>query len=178
MLVLVGKSGSGKTTIEEELIQKYGFKRAISHTTRAKREKDIEGYNYFFVSKEEMDRLNKEGKLAERIEYLGEVYALVKEQCKDDRVVVVAPEGLRQLCEKEDLDIFSVYIDVDEDIRKERMLNRGDSLENVEKRIKNDDEIFDCVLDKVNVVMLNNQDDVSYITKRVLDSYNTYKGKK
>lgn len=171
MLVLVGKSGTGKTTIEEKLIQEHGFKRAISHTTRPKRENDIDGYNYFFVSKEEMERLRQEGKLAERIEYLGEVYALVKEQCKNDRVVVVAPEGLRQLKEKEDLDIFSVYLTVSEDIRYSRMLVRGDSVENVEKRIKNDDLVFDGVEDKVNVIIENNGDNIEEIVQQILNVY-------
>lgn len=176
MLVLVGKSGSGKTTIEEELIQKHGFKRAISHTTRPKREKDIDGYNYFFVTKEEMEKLRQENKLAERIEYLGEVYALTKEQCKDDRVVVVAPDGLMQLKEKNDLDIFSIYIDVSEDVRYKRMINRGDSIENVEKRIKNDDSIFDGIAEKeVDIKLCNDSNDVNAIVKIVLEKYEEYK---
>ena len=171
MLVLIGKSGSGKTTIEDIMITKYAMQRAISHTTRPKREQDVDGINYFFVSKEEMERLNRIGELAERIEYLDNVYALCKEQCKTDRVVVVAPEGLYQLLEKDDLSIFSVYIDVDRNIREERMRHRGDSAEDIEKRLKNDDEIFDGVVDKVSLVVTNNGTDAYSMAEKIYRAY-------
>ena len=172
MLVLVGKSGSGKTTIEDIMIKKYGMVRAISHTTREKRENDIDGVNYFFVSKEEMERLNKAGELAERIEYLDNVYALCKEQCRTDRVVVVAPEGLKQLLEKDDLDIFSVFIDVDREVREQRMFNRGDSTESVQKRIENDDRIFDGMESLTNIILKNNGDNPFFISELIWDMYN------
>ena len=174
MLVLVGKSGSGKTTIEDIMIHKYGMTRAISHTTREKRENDVDGVNYFFVSKEEMERLNQAGELAERIEYIGNVYALCKEQCKTDRVVVVAPEGLKQLLEKEDLDIFSVFIDVDKEVRENRMLSRGDTKEDVEKRILNDDAIFDGMESLTTIILKNNGEDVNAISEKIWGMYMKY----
>ena len=174
MLVLIGKSGSGKTTIEDIMIHRYNMVRAISHTTRPKRENDVEGVNYFFVSNEEMQRMYEQGELAERIDYIGNVYALCKEQCKTDKVVVVAPEGLKQLLEKDDLDVFSVYLDVTMCVRKSRMLARGDSDEDVEKRIKNDDAIFDGTESKVNLVLENNGDNVDEISEIVWKEYNRY----
>lgn len=172
MLVLMGKSGSGKTTIEDIMIHKYGMTRAISHTTRAKRDLDVDGVNYFFVSKEEMERMNQAGELAERIEYLDNVYALCKEQCKTDRVVVVAPEGLKQLLAKDDLDIFSVFIDVDREVRRERMLSRGDSEADVDKRVLNDDAIFDGTESMTTVVLKNNGADVNAIAEEIWNMYN------
>ena len=43
MIVLVGESGSGKTTIREKLVSMPIFTKAISCTTRPKREQEIEG---------------------------------------------------------------------------------------------------------------------------------------
>lgn len=171
MLALIGKSGAGKTTIEDTLIREYGFQRAISHTSREKRVNDVEGVNYYFVTKEEMEKLWANGELVERIDYMGNIYGFVESECKPDRVVAVVPDGLRQLNERNDLDIFSVYLDVSRDNRKARMLGRGDSLENVEKRLANDDEVFMGVESMVSVVINNDNKTIDEIVAEILSNY-------
>ena len=172
MLALIGKSGSGKTTIEDTLIREYGFKRAISHTSREKRVNDVEGVNYYFVSKAEMERLWETGELVERVDYLDNIYGFVESECKPDRVVAVLPDGLKQLNRRKDLNIFSVYLDVSYDVRKERMSGRGDSDENVEKRLKNDDEVFAGVESMVDLVINNDDKTIEEIVNIILKEYN------
>ena len=41
-------------------------------------------------------------------------------------MVVVEPEGLKQLREKEDINIFAIYLYASEETRKQRMIGRGD----------------------------------------------------
>lgn len=171
MLALIGKSGSGKTTIEDTLIREYGFKRAISHTSREKRVNDVEGVNYYFVSKAEMERLWETGELVERVDYLDNIYGFVESECKPDRVVAVLPDGLKQLNKRKDLNIFSVYLDVSYDVRKERMSGRGDSDENVEKRLRNDDEVFAGVESMVDLVINNDDKTIEEIVDEILKSY-------
>ena len=171
MLALIGKSGSGKTTIEDTLIREYGFKRAISHTSREKRANDVEGVNYYFVSKAEMERLWETGELVERVDYLDNIYGFVESECKPDRVVAVLPDGLKQLNRRKDLNIFSVYLDVSYDIRKERMSGRGDSDENVEKRLRNDDEVFAGVESMVDLVINNDNKTIEAIVDEILKAY-------
>lgn len=171
MLALIGKSGSGKTTIEDTLIREYGFKRAISHTSREKRVNDVEGVNYYFVSKAEMERLWETGELVERVDYLDNIYGFVESECKPDRVVAVLPDGLKQLNRRKDLNIFSVYLDVSYDVRKERMSGRGDSDENVEKRLRNDDEVFAGVESMVDLVINNDDKTIEEIVDEILKSY-------
>ena len=171
MLALIGKSGAGKTTIEDALIREYGFQRAISHTSREKRVNDVEGVNYYFVSKEEMERLWANGELVERIDYLGNIYGFVESECKPDRVVAVVPDGLRQLNERKDLDIFSVYLDVSYDVRKSRMSGRGDSEESIEERLRVDDEVFAGVESMVNLVVNNDDKTIDEIVEIILDNY-------
>lgn len=172
MLALIGKSGSGKTTIEDTLIREHGFKRAISHTSREKRVNDVEGVNYYFVSKAEMERLWETGELVERVDYLDNIYGFVESECKPDRVVAVLPDGLKQLNRRKDLNIFSVYLDVSYDVRKERMSGRGDSDENVEKRLKNDDEVFAGVESIVDLVINNDDKTIEEIVNIILKEYN------
>ncbi len=51
MLLLVGKSASGKDTIQKELI-KMGMKAVVSYTTRSPRKGEIDGIAYHFITKE------------------------------------------------------------------------------------------------------------------------------
>ena len=93
--------------------------------------------------------------------------------------MVVAPEGLKQLVAKDDLDIFSVFLDVNREVRLERMLNRGDSQEDAEFRINNDDAIFDGSESMVSVVLDNSYKSVDEVTEEVYKLYQDYsKGKK
>lgn len=59
VLIIVGPSGVGKgtliTRIREEFPDKFAFK--ISHTTRNKREGEIHGKHYYFISKEEFENV-------------------------------------------------------------------------------------------------------------------------
>ena len=48
MIILVGESASGKSTIEKILTEKYGYKKTISYTTRQPRDGEINGVNYHF----------------------------------------------------------------------------------------------------------------------------------
>ena len=60
VLVIVGPSGVGKgtliTKVREEFPEKFAFK--ISHTTRNKRDGEVDGKHYYFVSKEEFITVN------------------------------------------------------------------------------------------------------------------------
>ena len=53
MLVLVGPSASGKSAIVKCLESKYGIKKFITCTTRPMRVGEINGVDYFFMTKEE-----------------------------------------------------------------------------------------------------------------------------
>ena len=52
MVILSSPSGAGKTTITKKIQQKYqSFKISVSHTTRKPRPNEIDGVDYYFVSK-------------------------------------------------------------------------------------------------------------------------------
>jgi len=84
IFILSGPSGSGKTTLRDLLfkdktLKKKGFVKAVSLTTRPKRDNEKEGRDYFFVSKKKFFSLRKEGKILEWTRYLGYYYATKKE---------------------------------------------------------------------------------------------------
>ena len=60
MVILSSPSGVGKTTITKKIQQKYpNFKISVSVTTRPPRSNEVEGVDYFFVSKEKFSKLRK-----------------------------------------------------------------------------------------------------------------------
>lgn len=74
LVVLSGASGVGKSTVVDRLIARAGGKvrRSISATTRAPRDGEIPGVDYFFVSPEEFDAMR--GDLLESAEVHGSRY--------------------------------------------------------------------------------------------------------
>ena len=65
LVVISGPSGAGKTTIIKKLFEDKDLKDklmfSVSHTTRKKREGEVEGQDYFFVSEEEFMRMVERG---------------------------------------------------------------------------------------------------------------------
>ena len=55
MVILSSPSGVGKTTITKKIQQKYqNFKISISSTTRSPRSNEVDGIDYYFVSKKKL----------------------------------------------------------------------------------------------------------------------------
>lgn len=168
-IVLLGASGSGKSTIEDELCC-LGAKNAISHTTRPYRSGEVNGKDYFFVSEKFMKELIKRDFMVEYAVYNGYYYALSKESLKESNIIVIEPQGLKSLKEK-NIKICSFYVKVSEENRKQRMLKRGDSLESIENRLANDREAFKDVEKEVDYIIpenLNKEETVNFILSSTL----------
>jgi guanylate kinase len=77
-------SGAGKTSLVKALVGRNAAARiSVSHTTRAKRPGEVEGQDYYFVSKDEfMKRVNVGGFL-EHAEVFGNYYG-TSQQAVDD----------------------------------------------------------------------------------------------
>lgn len=154
MIVLIGESASGKSTIEKELVKK-SYKKIISYTTRPIRKNEIDGIDYHYISVEEFKNKLSNGFFAENTIYNDWYYGIAKQDCIDDAVVVVEPHGFRQLIKLKDLHIISFYIKVDERERLIRMVKRGDNLLEVFRRIFSDQGVFQFIDKEVDYVVDN-----------------------
>ena len=81
-------SGCGKSTLCDMLLQEYfDMSYSISCTTRPPRENEEDGVDYYFVSREEFERMIEENAFLEHAEYVGNCYgtprAAVEKQLKD-----------------------------------------------------------------------------------------------
>ena len=79
VILISGPSGVGKGTVVKEILRdrdKYAL--SISATTRNKREGEVDGVSYFFISKEEFRSRIEQGLMLEYAEYCGNFYGTPK----------------------------------------------------------------------------------------------------
>ena len=70
LLVLMGKSCSGKDTITNELINKHGYEKFVPYTTRPMRDGEIQDQTYHFISEDEFINKINDGFFLEYRKYL------------------------------------------------------------------------------------------------------------
>ena len=76
LLVIVAPSGAGKTSLVKALLeQRRGIELSISFTTRAPRQGETEGVDYFYVDRPEFERRRAAGEFLEWAEVHGNLYA-------------------------------------------------------------------------------------------------------
>ena len=86
MLILSSPSGAGKTTLSKKIQQKHkNFKISVSHTTRKPRSNEVEGVDYFFISKGEFEKRIKDDKFYEYAKIFDNYYGTSKKNIDDLR---------------------------------------------------------------------------------------------
>ena len=137
---LMGKSATGKDTIAREILKNSELKSIILFTTRPIRTNEINGRDYYFVSQEELNRLELDGKVIEKRTYKtvhGDwTYATVNENNVFDLdnnsyFILNTLEGYKQLTSYFGQDkVVPIYIWVPFDIRLDRAFSREEQQEN------------------------------------------------
>lgn len=159
MLVLIGASASGKTETAKFLMDHYGIKKIITCTTRKPREGEVNDVDYHFLSMERFEKLKEEGKFLETAFYAGNYYGTLKKDVGDNKVACVDPNGAREYRAYLKKDMFCIYLDASERMRRKRMLEkRKDAPEMVEARLKKDKEIFNQSVKDLADVVIDTED--------------------
>ena len=167
MIVLVGESGSGKTTIREKLVSMPIFTKAISCTTRSRREQEIEGEDYCFLATEDFQNKIINNYFVEYAEYNMNYYGLPSNQIQENKVAIVEPQGVEALTQKFGKDIVVFYLQSSEKTRKNRMLKRGDSLDKIEQRLILDRERFRNIEEFVDRKINTEEDSIEEIVDKI-----------
>ena len=142
LLCLIGKSGSGKSTIAERLNRRFGYVQAKSYTTRPVRVDDGNDINtHTFITREQIADFQDD--IVAYNEYNNNAYFVTRKMLEGCNLYVVDKEGLIQLYKNyHDKDILAIYIDCDSSIASRRMAERGDTDEQIMKRLQYDEKAF------------------------------------
>ena len=144
LLVISGLSAAGKGTIAKELIIRHDdFVLSISATTREKRGNEIDGEDYFFVSKDKFEDMIKKDELIEYACYVNNFYGTPKKYVEDklksgkNVILEIEMQGALQIKKIYNDAVLIFFIPKDAKTQRERLINRKrESLEQIEERIK------------------------------------------
>ena len=156
IIVLVGKTASGKTTVANELCKNHGYKRIITYTTRPMRDNEVQDVDYHFISDEQFNKMVENNEFTEYKRYntahgvwsYGSVITSEQELSDDCYVIIFTPQGLRDLSKKMSRYI-AFYLNVSFESQLERLKKRGDEEQQIIKRLINDAKDFENVFDIV-----------------------------
>ena len=144
LVVISGPSGVGKGTVRKALfnLPKHNLVYSVSMTTREKREGEIDGVDYYFVSKDEFIQRRKAGKFLETAEFVGNYYGTpldkVNEQLDAGNEVVleIEVEGAIQVKRKVPDCVMIFIVPPGKQALYDRLKRRGtESEEVIEERI-------------------------------------------
>lgn len=187
ILILCGKSGSGKDAILKKLVER-GFTPIVSTTSRPIRSGETDGVEYNFVSREKFEKLIEYNELIEYRTYdtlVGGVpdvwyYGIVKTTLdeREKYVVILDVKGTTEFVRHFGKDsCYVAYITAPDDIRTERAMSRG-SFDQYEwdRRMKADCIDFnnDAVSSVANIV-IDNSGDLDECVDEVEDYFFLYR---
>ena len=148
MIILSSPSGAGKTTLVKKISQEKNYKISVSHTTREPRENEINGKDYFFVSKKKFQELINQNAFLEFAEVFKNLYGSTKQQVFNNLdnghnvLFDIDWQGAQQIREQTlSYDLISFFIlPPSKKVLLQRLISRG---ENKEDNIKIRMEEFD-----------------------------------
>lgn len=142
LAIISGFSGAGKGTVVNKLLEKDNYAVSISATTREPRQREVDGKNYFFKSRDEFENMIENNQLIEYAEYVGNYYGTPRDYVFKkleegyDVILEIEMQGALKVKEKfpETALIFITPPSADE--LKKRLVGRGtETIEQIDKRM-------------------------------------------
>lgn len=174
VIAICGPAGSGKDTLARTLADKYQINNIVSCTTRPKRKGEIEGINYFYLTKEEFNNKFKSGEMFEVTNFNGWLYGTAKTSFKEEawNVGVFNPAGLQSLMCSGEVESYMICLMTSNKERLLRQLNREENpdINEIIRRYqadKQDFENFRRNFPHCNYFVNNTQEDLNSILQTV-----------
>jgi hypothetical protein len=178
MLVLMGKSASGKTEVAQILVKKYDFHSVVTYTTRKPRAGEIPDVTYHYITVEDFKQKIKEGFFAEWKQYIvnNEIwyYGSAKEDLEnadDNTVIILTPDGVRDI-KKNGVKATVVYLYANLSTIKKRLKVRNDKNDKANERIQRDLNDFKDAEILANKIVYNNDEmNIDNVAESVVEQY-------
>lgn len=142
VIALVGKSGAGKDYCMRRMAELNNYHIIVSSTTRPKRDYEIEGVDYHFLTEKEFAA----ARFLETTSFNGWHYGARYEDLNPDRINigVFDPTGLKSLAAQDDIYLKIIYVKASDKTRLLRQLNReaNPDVKEIVRRFSTDEEDF------------------------------------
>ena len=177
LVILMGKAGSGKDSLMREVIKRMPELHEIVHfTTRPKREHEVDGVNYYFISRNDFGMKVLSGDMIECTEFNDWFYGTDYDCLNEDKINigVFNPEGVDNLGYRPDVRALIFYIQTNDKERLLRQLKREDNpdVEEIIRRYGTDKKDFMGIEDDFEdvIVLENNKPaDFSICVSKIID---------
>lgn len=173
--VFIGPSGSGKTSLASELFEPN--QKIITYTTRHPRKGERDQIDYYFVTESQFEQMIKNDAFVEWDEYAGEKYGSSKAEVmhkleQGDCYIILTAAGFWSFYHTFGSCIQPVFVKISKKQLKERFLKRGDTQEQIQKRLalfeKDMQEI--TLLERVpQLMILTNNNDLEKTKKQFIN---------
>lgn len=181
LIALYGKSASGKDTIAKAIVSKLPeiTHFVVSATTRPRRENEVDGVDYHFLTDAEMLKKIMNFEIIEASTHKW-VYGTLDSEIKADKIniAVLNMEGIDILIENRDIEVIPVMIQTSDKTRLLRSLQREDNpnCNEIVRRFSADQKDFENQPFEPKIVFRNdNEDDFNYamqeLSKIVVQKY-------
>ncbi|MFO1008744.1 MAG: guanylate kinase [Planctomycetota bacterium] len=171
MVVVSGPSGAGKSTICKRLLQDPRIVFSVSATTRKRREGEVDGRDYHFLSRDEFRAKVERGEFIEWAEVYGNLYGTLRKPMQTTLdsgktcLLEIDVQGALQLKAIGEPGIYVFIAPPDFEVLRQRLVQRNsETPEALERRLhKAEDEYRERV--KYDHVVVN--DDLEHAVQRV-----------
>jgi guanylate kinase len=144
LLVMSSPSGAGKTTLSRRLLDAdSGITMSVSVTTRKARPGEVDGRDYFFITKQRFAEMRDRGELLEYAEVFGNLYGTPRQPVDlalakgRDVLFDIDWQGTQQLAQAMEDDLVRLFIlPPSVDVLQDRLISRAqDTMTVVAKRM-------------------------------------------
>jgi guanylate kinase len=139
--IISAPSGSGKSTLVNELLKKVSdLEFSISYTTRAPRGSETNGRQYYFISRDEFEKMIREGAFLEHAEVFGNYYGTARrflqqaEEHGRDLLLDIDVQGAKQIQDKLPQATSIFILPPNRKILEERLRKRSEDTDEVIQR--------------------------------------------
>lgn len=144
LFVISASSGTGKTTLAKKLMKEdKNLVQSISVTTRPPRPKEVQGKDYFFVSRKEFQAIRGKKGFLEWANVFGHSYGTPKKQVEDhvkrgcDVLLLIDVQGAKQVKKTKPDAVFIFLVPPSKEELKRRLIRRGtESTQEINRRYR------------------------------------------
>lgn len=144
-VVLSGPSGAGKSTLLKMLMKEFDnvFGFSVSHTTRNPRSGEVNGKDYHFVTREEMQQGIDQGQFIESAEFSGNLYGTSKSAVhavQRQNLICILDIDMQGVKSIKKTDLNPIYVSIQppsvQELEKRLRDRNTESEESLEKRLR------------------------------------------